>query len=58
MMYFLTKHKLLKPSQHGFIKARSCSNLICLFEEITKWVDNRSLVDVIYLYFQKAATNV
>ena len=39
------------------IKARSClTNLLCFFEEITKWVD--SPVDVIYLDFQKAFDKV
>ena len=48
MMDFLIKHKLINPSQHGFLKARSClTNLLCFFEEITKWVDEGSPVDVI-----------
>ena len=55
MMAFLIKHKLINPSQHGFLKARSClTNLSCFLEEITKWVDEGSPVDVIYLDFQKA----
>ena len=55
MMDFLVKHKLINTSQHGFLKARSClTNLLCFFEEITKWVDDGSPVDVIYLDFQKA----
>ena len=54
MMDFLIKHKLINPSQHGFLKARSClTNLLWFFEEITKWVDEGSPVDVIYLDFQK-----
>ena len=54
MMDFLIKHKLINPSQHGFLKAKSClTNLLCFLEEITKWVDDGSPVDVIYLYFQK-----
>ena len=45
--------------QHGFLKARSClTNLLCFFEEITKWVDDGSPVDVIYLDFQKAFDKV
>ena len=53
MMDFLVKHKLINTSQHGFLKARSClTNLLCFFEEITKWVDDGSPVDVIYLDFQ------
>ena len=36
MMDFLIKHKLINPSQHGFLKARSClTNLLCYLEEIT-----------------------
>ena len=59
MMDFLIKHKLINPSQHGFLKARSClTNLLCFFEEITKWADEGSPVDVIYLDFQKAFDKV
>ena len=59
MMDFLCKHKLINPSQHGFLKARSClTNVLCFFEEITKWVDEGSPVDVIYFYFQKAFDKV
>ena len=58
MMYFLIKHKLINPSQHGFLKARSCLTNYVFFEEITKWVDEGSAVDVIYLDFQKAFDKV
>ena len=59
MMDFLIKHTLINPSQHGFLKARSCViNLLCFFEEITKWVDEGSPVNVIYLDFQKAFDKV
>ena len=59
MMDFLIKHKLINPSQHGFLKARSClTNVLCFFEEITKWVDEGSPVNVIYLDFQKAFDKV
>ena len=59
MMDFLIKHKLINPSQHGFLKAISClTNVLCFFEDITKWVDERSPVDVIYLDFQKAFDKV
>ena len=54
-MDFLIKHKLINSSQHGFLKSKSClTNLLCFFEEITKWVDEGSPVDIIYLDFQKA----
>ena len=40
-------------------QARSClTNVLCIFEEITKCVDDGSLVDVIYLDFQKAFDKV
>ena len=59
MLEFLVKHKLINTSQHGFLKARSClANLLCSFKEITKWVDDGSQVDFVYLYFQKAFDKV
>ena len=34
MMNFLIKDKLINPSQHGFLKARSClTNLLCFFRK-------------------------
>ena len=58
VMDFLVKHKLINPSQHGFLKARSCLTHFVVVEEITKWVDEGSPVDVIYLDFQKACDKV
>ena len=59
MVDFLVKHELLNSSQHGFLKARSClTNMLCFFEEITKWIDVGSPVDIIYLDFQKAFDKV
>ena len=47
MMDFRIKHKLINPSQHGFLKARSClTNLLCFLEEIIKWVDDHRWVTV------------
>ena len=54
MVDFLVRHKLLNPSQHEFLKARSrLTNMLCFLEEITKFVDEGSPVDIIYLDFQK-----
>ena len=47
MMDFLIKQKLINPSQHGFLKAKSCLTNVLFFEEITKWVNDGSPVDVI-----------
>ena len=54
MVDLLSKFKLINTSQHGLLKARSClTNLTCFFEEITKWVDEGSPVDIIFLDFRK-----
>ena len=59
IMDYLVRHNLLNPSQHGFLKARSClTNMLCFLEEITKLIDERSPVDIIYLDFQKAFDKV
>ena len=59
MMDFLLKHKFINPSQHGFLKARSCLTIFFFFfEEISKWVDEGSPVDIIYLDFQKSFDKV
>ena len=61
MVEFLVvvKHKLINTSQHGFLKARSClTNLLWFLGEITKWVDDGSPVDVVYLDFQKTFNKV
>ena len=59
MVEFLVKYKLTNTSQHGFLKARSCLTYrLCFLEEITKWVDDGSPVDVVYLVFQKAFDKV
>ena len=51
----LDKHKLIKPSQHGFMRGRSCtSNLLSFLETITAAVDDGEAVDIIFLDFAKA----
>ncbi len=47
LVNFLVKNKLINPSQHGFFKAWSClTNMLCFLEDVTKWVDEGSLVDI------------
>ena len=59
MVDFLVRRKLLNSSQHGFLKARSClTHMLYLLEEITKWSDKGSPVDIMYLDFQKAFDKV
>ena len=57
MVDYLVRHKLLNSSRHGFLKARS-SNVLCFLEDITKWIDEGSSTDIIYLDFQKAFDTV
>ena len=59
MIDFLVRHNVLNPSQHGFLKAMSClTNMLCFLDEIIKWLDEGSPVNIIYLDFQKAFDKV
>ena len=59
MVDFLEKHNVLKDTQHGFLRGRSClTNLLEYKEIISRWVDDGSPVDVIYLDFQKTFDKV
>jgi hypothetical protein len=55
----LHEHKLIKDTQHGFSRGRSClTNLLSFFETVTQWVDKGDPVDIIYLDFAKAFDKV
>ncbi|KAK4816607.1 hypothetical protein QYF61_018655 [Mycteria americana] len=52
-------NQVIRPSQHGFMKGRSClTNLISSYEEVTHLVDEGKAVDVFYLDFHKAFDTV
>jgi hypothetical protein len=51
----LERHGLIRATQHGFIRGRSCvTNLLTFFEKITSQLVGGEAVDVIYLDFSKA----
>jgi len=55
----LEANKLIKNSQHGFMKGRSCAtNLLEFLEKATTVVDGGGSFDVIYLDFAKAFDKV
>src|SRR6218665_1520442 len=55
----LNEFNVIKVSQHGFTRGRSClANLIDFFEEVYERIDEGKPVDVIYLDFAKAFDKV
>ncbi|CAM4648012.1 unnamed protein product [Lepidochelys olivacea] len=51
----LEERKVIRNSQHGFTKGKSClANLITFYDEITGSVDEGKAVDVLFLDFSKA----
>ena len=55
----LASNDLILPSQHGFVRKRSClTNLLEYFEKITALVDQGECVDILYLDFAKAFDKV
>ncbi|CAM5090378.1 unnamed protein product [Eretmochelys imbricata] len=55
----LEERKVIRNSQHGFTKCKSCLiNLITFYDEITGSVDEGKAVDVLFLDFSKAFDTV
>ncbi|CAM4500695.1 unnamed protein product, partial [Caretta caretta] len=55
ILKYLEERKVIRNSQHGFTKGRSClTNLIAFYDEITGSVDEGKVVDVLFLDFSKA----
>ena len=55
IMWHTQDDEMIRPSQHGFMKGRSClTNLISFYDQVTHLVDEGKAVDVVYLAFSKA----
>ena len=59
----ITQHmwdnQMVRPSQHGFMKGRSClTNVISFYDRATCLLDEGKAVDVVYLDFSKAFDTV
>ena len=59
---FITQHlegsDIIRQSQHGFTKGKSClTNLLEFFEDVTSRVDRGESVDVVYLGFDRVSHN-
>ena len=55
----LEKHGLIRPSQHGFMRGKSCTtNLLSFLEKVTAAIDRGDPVDVVFLDFAKAFDKV
>ncbi|PKU48703.1 rna-directed dna polymerase from mobile element jockey-like [Limosa lapponica baueri] len=59
IMQCLKDTQVIRPSQHGFMRVRSClTNLISFCDKVTRLVDEGKAVDVVYLDFSKAFDTV
>ncbi|CAM4537599.1 unnamed protein product [Caretta caretta] len=59
MLKHLEERKVIRNSQHGFTKGKSClTNLIAFYDKITGSVDEGKAVDVLFLDFSKAFDTV
>jgi hypothetical protein len=56
---YMLENGLFADQQHGFVPNRSCmTQLLCVMEDWTKWLDSGNCIDTIFLDFQKAFDSV
>ncbi len=59
MLAHASQFSLLTSRQHGFLpRGLTLTNLLVAEELVTKWLDEGSVVDLIYLDFSKAFDSV
>ena len=59
MMHYLSQNSILSPNQHGFLKNKSTlSNLLLTMNDLTKAIDERNNIDIIYIDLAKAFDSV
>ena len=59
IVHHLESNRLIKDSQHGFRKGRSClTNILTFLDKVTSYIDSEFDVDVIFLDFAKAFDKV
>ena len=55
----LERHKLIRESQHGFMKGKSClTNLLSFYSKVYESADNGDSYNILYLDFSKAFDKV
>ncbi|KAK4827288.1 hypothetical protein QYF61_016434 [Mycteria americana] len=59
IMWHAQNNQVIRPSQHGFMKGRSClTDLISFYDKVTCLLDEGKTVDGVYLDFSKAFATV
>lgn len=59
MVNFFEKHKVIRNTQHGFRKGKSClTNLLVFLDRLTRYMDEGASMDVIFLDLAKAFDKV
>ncbi|GAB0204867.1 mitochondrial enolase superfamily member 1 [Grus japonensis] len=56
--WHLQDNKVIRPSQHGFMKGKSCLTNLISYDKVTHLVEEGKAVDVVYLDFSKAFDTV
>ncbi len=56
---YMLENGLFADKKRGFVQNRSCmTQLLCVMEDWTKWLDISKCIDTIFLDFQKAFDSI